>query len=740
VCSSDLEVLLDGGSSIYGSDAIGGTLNFITRSRFEGVEATATNGFDGDHYRNHSLSITGGTDWGSGHGVISLYAHRNSALPAGDRNTPAQDLTPYGYSDFRVRTCAPGTIVAGGVTYALPDRQPGTVNLCDTAQDGVVAPREWQLGGYLSLTQTLGDDLEIEVKAYGSRRATSTRTTQLGNASALVNATNPFFDPVRNETQHSVAFSYASVLGPYFHSRVELTQYDISPVLTWQPGGNWRVRLLGDYGWSKTVQDIPGLNTVAEAAALRGAGLTTDTALNPYDLTLTNPAVIEKIGDWGSHAYNKQTLAQARLTADGTAFSLPGGDARVAAGVQITRLTAHGYSLTGASGTTTGAITAGKGRTVTSVFGQFVVPIFGEGNALPGLRSLDIDLSARYDHYQEIGSTTNPKIGLSWEPVSGLKFRGNWGKAFTAPSISDTMIGGIDAQVMIQNVQGLRPGDPASDRNRAQIVLTGGTQGVKPQRATTWSAGFDFTPKVVPGFEFNATYWKVDIKDVISSGVPGGTLQSNLAIPELYGTYFIYRPTLAQALEAAKGIQIISGNASSIESLYGSGNDPYLIWDRRRRNTGGFKTSGIELRTAYRLQTDWGAIRASFSGSRVLTRKQQQYATGPYTDQLGANFSKFYAQGIVGVDIGRLTASATVNYTQGFDITGVTGQTHLGAFAPVNLFFSYTVGDDFTISANIDNVGNDMPDIVNVSGGQFSGASLQQTLGRIYSISVRKAF
>ena len=93
---------------------------------------------------------------------------------------------------------------------------------------------------------------------------------------------------------------------------VDLTQYDISPTITWQTGGGWRVRLLGDYGWSKTAQRIPGINTAAEAAALRGTGLTRDTALNPYDLTATSPGVIGAISDWQSYAYNIQTLAQAR--------------------------------------------------------------------------------------------------------------------------------------------------------------------------------------------------------------------------------------------------------------------------------------------------------------------------------------------------------------------------------------------------------------------------------------------
>ena len=90
-------------------------------------------------------------------------------------------------------------------------------------------------------------------------------------------------------------------------------------------------------------------------------------------------------------------------------------------------------------------------REVTSAFAEIFVPIIGEDQALPFVRSLSLAIAGRYDKYQDDQSspgaklldtdTTNPKLGLTWVPVNGLTVRGTFGTSFRAPSLGDYSFG-----------------------------------------------------------------------------------------------------------------------------------------------------------------------------------------------------------------------------------------------------------------------------------------------------------
>ncbi len=64
------------------------------------------------------------------------------------------------------------------------------------------------------------------------------------------------------------------------------------------------------------------------------------------------------------------------------------------------------------------------------------MPLVGEGNAMPGVRSLNVDVAGRYDEYSDVGITRNPKIGIDWSPVEDMKLRASYGTSFRAPTIA----------------------------------------------------------------------------------------------------------------------------------------------------------------------------------------------------------------------------------------------------------------------------------------------------------------
>ena len=107
-----VDVIPDGASALYGSDAVGGVINFVTRREFEGVELTGKYG-KADDYDNSEASFTAGTSWKGGNGYLSAYWTKNDMLLGGDRNWISGDHTARGGTDFRVNTCTPGNIQIG---------------------------------------------------------------------------------------------------------------------------------------------------------------------------------------------------------------------------------------------------------------------------------------------------------------------------------------------------------------------------------------------------------------------------------------------------------------------------------------------------------------------------------------------------------------------------------------------------------------------------------------------------
>jgi iron complex outermembrane receptor protein len=745
-----VEVVLDGGSSLYGANAVGGVLNFITRTHFKGTEVNVTAGGSTPHYHSWNVDLTTGKDWNGGGGVLSVFMRENSALPTSDLPWPRQDLRAYGFSDFRIRTCSPGNVIVGSTTFALNGSggigAPGTLNLCDNflAQDAASAERQW--GGYASVSQALTSDIDFNIKAYGSARTTSPRNLPPAEGSAFITPANPFFIPLpgAGATRQSLNFNYAPVYGDHLTAQAQLQSFDVTSTLTWRIGHGWRAIGLLEYGRSNTRVLSPAVNTAASAAALNGPGLTTATALNPYDLTKTNPAVIANILNWRTDAANVQSLVTGRATADGDLFAVPGGQVKAAFGAQIEHQMIDGYQVTGPYGSMAGARLGVNSRNVWAVFGQFNIPVVGSANALPFVQAFNIDVSARYDHYDDVGGTTNPRIGGTWTVVDGLKLRGNWSTAFTAPTVVDeTKAGSLDTSVQVvgTGVQGtaLIPGDPPSLAVNPSLVLNGALAGAQgPQTAKIWSVGIDINPPKLSGFKASLSYWRVDMAKVLANGCPGNPVQQ-FATGRI--DCDLYRPTLAQ-LNAALPANVPIQGASSLAALYAAGTPPYELISRIRQNGGLNQNAGVDYDVSYRHTLDWGALYARVNGTYYIQRRSQAAGSTVFVNGLPGT-PTLQAIGTLGVDVGeKFTANVRFNYQNAYTVLTIPGRSSLPAFTTTDLYVRYQIDPTMQATLNINNLMAIYPVISNVNGGvNISGAiNTQSSLGRYISVSLKKRF
>jgi iron complex outermembrane recepter protein len=731
-----VEVMPDGGSSIYGADALGGIINFITRKNMEGVEADAHAGF-ADNYEADEVNLTGGHRWDGGSLLLSYDYRSHTDLLGGDRSYYRQDLRSRGGKDFRGDACSPGNVTVNSVNYAMPGLAPNTLNQCDTDLYNDLVPSEQQNSLFASLDQALTSRLQFDVTAYYTNRLTRSLSPQDATTNAPITALNPFFQSVGGALAEAASYSYASVYGNTVTNSTDLDEAGITPTLTFDAGNGWEIKALGNYGRSETQVHEPQINAVAESAAL--AGTTTSTALDPYDLALTNPTVLSAIHNFEDYGRSIQQLAEGRVIADGPIMSLPGGQVRLAAGLQYSYQSSDALFATAPPGDLAGAASARASRNVLAEFGELLVPIVGPSNAFTGMQALSLDLSLRHDQYSDFGGTTNPKVGFTYEPFHGFSIRGNYGTSFNAPSLADST-GAVDTRAQVISISPfIKPGDSFLNFFRPTIVLAGGTPGLKPQTAHTYSVGGDWRPDQVPGLDLSVTYWNVSVYKEI--GLVPFTSTALFTTPA-YSKYFTINPTLAQAQALTAG-EIVNG-APSIAALYAFGPalSPYIIIDARRKNLGNEFLDGLDFNASYTYPTSFGHLLAGISGAYTLDRNSQAFGGAPLFDELTQGLSRLNLTGSVGAVVGQFTARASIDYTAGFNVLGVANQTHVGAFDPINLYFAYNfVGGysllhDTSLTLNVDNVFDQNPAFENITGGIGNGS----TLGRFVNLGLHKKF
>ncbi len=725
-----VEVVPDGGSATYGSDAVGGTINFIPRTRFDGVQIDGTYGI-ADDYRQRYISALVGKAWDGGTIYAAYSFAQNDALFGRDRDYVSQFREDRSGADFRSSNCAAANVIAGGVSYAAPGFARGA-NRCDTSDPSSIFPEQRRHNGFVFMSQQLSPALRFENEIYYSSLVGHTYRSQIGSTVAI-DSTNPFFRPIAGETSQTVHLAYDPVWGPSRSARTYTSQWGVSPRLTVSLPRNFQLELRGNYGRGYVRLTEPTFNAQLESAA--ASGTTIATALNPYDLASTNPAVLAAIRDFRNYAASSTEMREARAVVNGTLLTLPGGEVRVALGGELRdeRQAVRNTQARISEGRA-GQLFVGE-RDVSSAFGEAVIPIFGNDNGFTGMRRLTLSAAVRYDRYSDAGDAWNPKIGATWVPFDALTIRGNYGTSFSAPQLGDTSAAADTRAQVFNNFGNIAPNAPISEAQRRTVLIAGGNPGLQPQTADTFSVGADLRPALVPGLTISGTYYWVKFKNLISI-TP--VFDSAIYTPA-FAQYITINPTLAQARELLAGFRL--DGIASVDALYANGQSPYLIADARRYNLGIQRTQGIDYNVAYDRQTGFGSINLSVAGSYTLVRDSQPFSGGPRTDAFEVGAPRLMLVGTAGAKIGGLSGQVQYFRTNGFDLGNNIRQSRIGAFDPVNLFLSYDIAQGpvlggTQVSLTVQNVFDRDPPFFNGGSGYGNGS----TYGRLFLLGLRKAF
>ena len=499
-----MEILKDGASAIYGSDAIAGVVNIILKTNMEGGQFSGYMGRneEGDG-RTQDWSISYGVVGDKGSMMFGLSHAKQGAVWARDR-----EITSYGYGPDHptgnlgvgpwgriagVNATNGNASTAGGVNYILNHTGSydgvgvgaNSRNIANyhtyagAADDLYNATQDMQFQAPNELTTiftkgvlNLANDMRFTTTAMFAQRNANTTVAGYGiNSRSQVNnpvyiSRNSYYNPLGASVVGAAAaqdlFFYRRVIENPRSTDNKNKTVHIDAAL------EGSVNLAGTaWDWSVgynhssvsgTTASSGNINLVNLAKALGPSYLGADgvvrcgtSATNtiagcvPFDIlggpNAATPEALEYINHRGGGSYGS-TVNSATADISGTVLNLPAGGLGFAAGLEHREV--RGYdkpdSLEQLALTTNLAAR-------TTVGDYKVKEAYAELQVpllkdLPFVQSLGLNLASRYSDYSNFGDTTNSKVSLTWKPISDLLVRGTWAEGFRAPALGDTFGGG----------------------------------------------------------------------------------------------------------------------------------------------------------------------------------------------------------------------------------------------------------------------------------------------------------
>jgi iron complex outermembrane receptor protein len=740
IAIESVAVLPDGASAIYGSDAVGGVVDIVTRKRLDGVRVEADAAF-GDGLWNARAAAATGLDWQSGGLVVTGEYRRSSNLATRDRPYARRDLSAVGGTDERLTFCSPGTITSGGVTYAIPAGQngvglspaalvAGTANRCDYGLTSDILPETRRLSVSGHLEQTLAEGLSLFGDALYSRRHSVIRAAG-STATVTVPRSNPFFVNVNpNVATQSVSYDFARELGSYtpdYHAN----SLSLVGGATWDFAPKWRATAF--YSYARARDEADNRNLVNTYYLARFAASNDPTiAFNPYGQGSSNSAAtLNAIRGWSiTRTEARQQVFNVGF--DGALFDPFGaGDVKVAFGGE---LIAQDYIQNSLSSLSTAAPVQAAprifDRSDKAVFAEMVVPLVSRATAFPLVRSLTLSGAIRRDDYDDVGSTVTPKFGAEWEPVRGLRVNASWGESFKAPILSQlSRAFGADLFPLP---------DPKSPTGFVNALVTSiGEKPLRPETAKTLVLGVRYADAERSPFTASLSYFDIDYRNRIQNY--GGSLATILTEEARYRELITRNPTAAQ-------VAAIVNDPNRLGTLTIPPDGFGVIVDYGNRNIASLRVRGFDLAMGYGVETGIGRVSLDGVVTRTLDYETAATAGSAVIEQVGtlANPNKWKGNGAISLTGGAYMLTFNLVYVGAYRNTAILPAQRVGAWTTFDLsgrlsLSKLGLGRDLSLIAAVRNLADRKPPTVFNVGLGYDPYSAN-AMGRVATIGLRGTF
>jgi outer membrane receptor protein involved in Fe transport len=634
------EVLTDGASAIYGSDAIAGVVNIVTRRALEGAETSlrygrSTEGGAGEFTGSQLL----GHAWSSGNVFLDYEYDDSQGLDASERSRIGPEGGPYSLipENHRHSLFLTGTQILDNTDFSF---------------DGLYSTRDFRINGL-----------------------------QLSTSGFVPNS---------------------------------------------ESGGGH-----ANLAWTAITvdRDLPAAWHVSSTATYSSMNQSRSGEEFPDSLA--------------GHHFNSTLLADSEVSGidvsgSGRVLRLPGGALRLALGGGFRSETFRG-SVTSIEPLPT----VSESRTDINVYGEAIVPIFGENFSFPGVRRLELSFAYRIDSYSHFGAPSNPKWGWIWEPTPGLTVRGTQGTSFKAPLISQL---GAPTTSYTTLLPSSTPGGKPTD----VLVINGGSQYLQSEKSKSFTAGIDWAPVRWPQIRGSMTYFNITYGNRIQSqNIEAKPL---VAQPQLF-PLTSENPNLYQVLPFFQAPEFQQDGAG----LGPSG--VTAIVDNQFANAATTIEQGIRVDGQYTYDGGgFGRWELSFSSNYLLVDRTSIEAYFPQATNVANTIAeppKFRLRGGVTWQYRNLSADVMLNHTSAYQNTLFSPTQDIASWTTEDLALRVNAPDhastrwrDLSLVLNIQNLADRRPPFVAIPAGDvaigrsavpFDGTNAS-AVGRYVSLEIRKGW
>ena len=678
-----IEILTDGASALYGSDAIGGVINFITRRGSTQGSATAGVSLPRGGARETNVSVSkgfGDYDADGYNVMLSASADRRTQLAATARKFARSGEIYFTEGGQRYRFLAAST-------FSIP------ANVLD-ADFNPISPYLAAHGrcpdGQFVLDAGCAYDFVRDQEIYPDRQRQSLVTSfdrQLDGGAKL------FGDLVYSRSRSRGTLSYNSTeftiapSSPYFGQAVAAGGYNNTDPSLGDLGvlADYRVTDLGRRvtdDRAEAVHAVLGVEgqigswdlnlAYTHSQSLVRGSLDSGYALNSRMLTALNTVVDPFALPGQQSAAGQQALADARYTGywnggkstlDGIELrgntelkALAGGPMQLGTGATFFReryqsrpsALAQGLGGEVRFGDNAAEVPSSGARNVIGVYAELLAPV---------AKTVELTLGLRHDHYSDFGDTTNAKLSARWQPAAGVLFRGSVGSGYKAPSILQVKasrqsfgLSSIFVDCTAPDRNGVTLNDIAAsfgpdvvcpDGKQADVIAQGNRK-LKPERSTQASFGVRLEP--VSTFSFGADYWMIGLYNAI------GQVDPSAIVDDLNA----HRSSFTTAVSASSGVN-------------------QLAFFTPNLNQGKAFKSGIDFDVAGRVNlASVAELTSQLTATWMLRDQYQVVAGGPYSSSLGrfgddgrVTF-RWQARWVHTLAIGSTVHTLALNYKSGY--------------------------------------------------------------------------
>jgi outer membrane cobalamin receptor len=432
-----IDILKDGASAIYGSDAVAGVVNVILKKDIDGIEVNlGYGGTDGPNYEETTASIVWGTTSAKSSASVIIDYFKNTSLSSDEMGRlGTANQSPYGGEDFRSSRGFPGYFYVDGVKTidpACPAENATSSGSClfDYGPFGYIAPASERVGAISQFEYRFDNGITgfLEMAVQHNSSIAAGAPTPLDEDAGLTvpgsHPNNPFGQDIE--------------IGRYRTVDAGARQWDIeSDTLRFVAGLKGEIN---DWSWETAVQK--GRSKSLQTGDRSQGWVRTDFLqqeidagnYNPFGGTYNDPAVIDRITtSLVRQGESHMTSFDANIS--GEAFSFGDDVVMMAAGIEyreedVTDTPDDQFQRGLIFGTE--SVSAAAERDQYAAYVEFSIPL---------AENLELQLAGRYDDYSDFGTTTNPKVALRWAPTDEITVRGSWAQGFRAPSLAQVGLG-----------------------------------------------------------------------------------------------------------------------------------------------------------------------------------------------------------------------------------------------------------------------------------------------------------